>query len=353
MIKGRVDKMSKANKLTANEKEELRLFSKQKGRTGKEVQRVYVLLLLDDLHGSSLINSLTGLNKKYVFRLKKKYREVGTKALETRKRKPRALLTKRQLEELKKLLHSTTPNEHGFNEDFWTTLMLGELIETKYNVKYKSRTSLQLIFRKSNFTFHKPGAQYASRNQEKIDIWKKETKKKISEFDFTKNDVLLTEDEMMLTTCTTFQKIWLPTADYPKIDVSSNRKRRCVYGFYNPITKQEHAFKADGANSESMRKILNKIGKHYKKKKIVIIWDNASWHKSKIIKKFLKRTKHDFFLINFPPYAPEENPQEHIWKAGRASTTHNKFIANIDKTTDGFIDYLNKTKFDYKFLDLN
>lgn len=345
--------MKKTNKLTEQEKKELRFFSKQRGRIGKEVQRINALLLLDDPNGESLISSLTGYNKKYVFRLKRKYREKGVQSLEIKKREAKPLLTKKQLHEIREILYSSTPKKHGFQSEFWTTYILGEVIKSKYNVKYKSKTSLQLIFKKFKFTFHKPGAQYVNRNQEKIDTWKKETTEKLREFDFSQNSVLLTEDEMMLTSQTTFQKIWLPIGKYPKIDVSSNRKRRCVYGFLNPINGTQHAFKASGANSEETQKVLNKIGKFYKKKKIVIIWDNASWHKSETIKKFLKRTKHDFYLINFPPYAPEENPQEHVWKVGREHVTHNKFIKNIDKTTNAFIRYINKTNFKYKFLNLN
>lgn len=54
---------------------------------------------------------------------------------------------------------------------------------------------------------------------------------------------------MMLSTQTTTQKIWLPQGQFPKIDVSSQRKVRCIYGFLNVKTGHENAFKAMGANS--------------------------------------------------------------------------------------------------------
>lgn len=82
----------------------------------------------------------------------------------------------------------------------------------------------------------------------------------------------------------------------------------------------------------------------------MLIWDNASWHKSEQIKAFLRNTQHSFHLIQFPPYAPELNPQEHVWKAGRTNVTHNTFIENIDKATDQFLNYLNETFFEYKFI---
>ncbi|MBU4305720.1 MAG: hypothetical protein KJ893_08930, partial [Candidatus Omnitrophica bacterium] len=57
--------------------------------------------------------------------------------------------------------------------------------------------------------------------------------------------------------------------------------------------------------------------------------------------------------IYFPRSAPEENPQEHVWKQGRSKVTHNKFIENIDKTTNEFVDYLNNSKFRYSFLGIS
>ena len=55
-------------------------------------------------------------------------------------------------------------------------------------------------------------------------------------------------------------------------------------------------------------------------------------------------------VIHLPTYAPEENPQEHVWKSGRAECTHNKFIEDIDKATDGLVEYFNTTKFPYQLL---
>jgi len=309
-------------------------------------------LILCSGGSESLISSLTGFEKKHAFKLRKKYLEKGIAGLKTKKRKPKALLTKGQIKAVIKILKTRKPSDFGINADFWSTAILGQLIEEHYGVRYKSKTSYYLIFREAKFSYHKPGTQYKNRNQAKIDEWKKETKKKLEEFDFKKDAVLLTADEMILTTQTTCQKVWLPQGEFPVVEVSTARKRRCIYGFLNVFSGEEHAFKTVGANSESTCKILSKIGKLYPKQKIVIIWDNASWHKSKDVRKFLSETKHYFHLINFPPYAPDENPQEHVWKAGREHESHNRFIGNIDKMTDRFVDYLNRTTFDYKFLGL-
>jgi hypothetical protein len=55
-------------------------------------------------------------------------------------------------------------------------------------------------------------------------------------------------------------------------------------------------------------------------------------------------------VLHFPPYAPEFNPQEHVWKLGRSMVSHNTYVGDVDKTTDAFIDFLNHTKCEYSLL---
>ena len=344
--------MRKVEELKVEQINELEGFIRDRESSAKETKRAQAILLLCNGGNEYLISSLTGLEKKHVFKLRKKYLDKGLAGLKTKKRKTKPLLTKNQIKAVVKTLKTRRPSDFGINADFWTTAILAQLIEEHYGVRYSSKTSYYVLFREAKFSYHKPGTQYKDRNQVRVDEWKKEVKETLREFNFKKDTVLLVEDEMILTTQTTCQKVWLPQGEFPRIEVSTNRKRRCIYGFLNVFSGEEHAFKTEGANSESTCKVLNKIGKLYPKQKIVILWDNASWHKSKEVRKFLSKTKGYFHLINFPPYAPDENPQEHVWKAGREYESHNRFMGNIDKMADRFVDYLNNTIFDYKFLGL-
>lgn len=338
-------------KLTESQIKELNEYKTTKKCSASELKRIIAIILLDRGNSSKLINDLTDYNQKYVFELRKKYLNRGINSLkDRRKAKPKALLTENQRQEIIKTLTTLSPKDFGFNEDYWKTCILARLIKEQYNVQYKSRTSLYLFFKEAKFTYHKPDKQYKNRNQETIDIWVANNAPVIQEALEDKNSVVLVADEMMLSTQTTTQKIWIPRGEYPKIDVSNKREVRCVYGVLNIKTTREHAFKTMRANSEESCNVLDKIGDIYKGKKITLIWDNAPWHKSVSVKKFLNETKHSFHLIQLPPYAPDLNPQEHVWKSGRTQVTHNHFIEDIDKATNQFIRFLNNSFFDYKFL---
>jgi transposase len=263
---------------------------------------------------------------------------------------PKELLTKQQREEVLHLLKTKTPKDVGYAHEHWTTGILGDLIEKKYHVKYKSKTSYHLILRKAEFTYHKPGRVYKERNEEEVEQWKKSVKPRIKKLWREKDTVILSADEMILTTRTTIQKIWLPKGKYPKIEVSNGTvQRRNIYGFLNIRTGEEHAWKTEKQNMHTTKEIMENIRTIYPTQKLIILWDNAGWHKGSAVKEFIEKDG-NIKTIPFPRYAPEENPQEHVWKSGRSQCTHNRFIEDIDKATDALVVWLCKTRFPYKLL---
>ena len=58
---------------------------------------------------------------------------------------------------------------------------------------------------------------------------------------------------------------------------------------------------------------LHQLRQHSKGKTTIVIVDNASIHRSKKVKKFLELHK-DVKLYFLPPYSPEYNPVEIVWR---------------------------------------
>lgn len=192
--------------------------------------------------------------------------------------------------------------------------------------------------------------QLLTRKQLKeVETWL--TTKKPSDFDYN--------SPFWSTSITTFQKIWLPANQYPQIQISNTRKNKSIYGFLNIKTGREHAFVANWQNMHITTRMLQNIRRIYPKKdnrgnkikgkKILLLWDNPGWHKGSQVTDYINRDM-KIQVLYFPKYAPEENPQEHVWKEGRAKVTHNQFISNIDQTAKDFAAYLNSTKFKYSLL---
>lgn len=225
------------------------------------------------------------------------------------------------------------------------------MIKSKYKAVYKSKKPFYLLFKEAKYSFHKPGKVYEKRDEAKVAEWKATVANTINVALNDEETVVLCEDEMILSSQTTFQKIWLKQGEYPKIEVSNTRVNKSIYGFLNLKTGAEHAFIEDRQTMYITAEILKKIRKIYPDKSILLLWDGAGWHRGSVVQEFIK-TDGKIETLYFPPYSPEENPQEHVWKAGRTAVTHNKFIKNIKETAQEFVAYLSSKIFNYK-LNLN
>jgi len=341
-------------KLTKNQEAILNEVISDGGSLAQEVKRAQAILMLSEWINFNMIKRLTGLSRSRTYELYKNFSVHGEESIRSkRKKKTRRLLTKKQLDQTIETLHKKTPREFGFDTDFWTTGILVQLIEEQYNVEYKSKTSVVLIFKKASFTYHKPGQVYKNRNEEDVEKWKKETIPIIQEAYKDPKTVVIVEDEMILISATTYQKIWLPIGNFPKLEVSNTRKRRCLYGFLDTKTGFEYAYKTERCASDETCNVLKKIMKKHKGYKVILCWDNAPWHKSKKVQALVESYGESLKIIVFPKYAPEQNPQEHFWKAAREKITHNRFISNIDKITNKVVEFLNDSIFEYKFLGLS
>ena len=62
---------------------------------------------------------------------------------------------------------------------------------------------------------------------------------------------------------------------------------------------------------------------------IYIILDNAKPHKAKDVQEFLKTKGQRFIMMYLPPYSPELNPSENIWRQLRKEKTHNVLFKTL------------------------
>lgn len=345
--------MKRSPKLNTEQIAALQAFLREGSRSGREVRRAQAVLLVDQEANPTNIATVTGYRRRQAFELRRKYIAHGVTALrDNRKGKPKELLTKTQREEVLATVRTKNPCDLGAyfqNYAYWTTGVLAEYIKRTYEVEYKSKTSHYVLFRQARFTYHKPGRVSERRNEQEVQEWRTRAKKRIEAVWGDPQTVILTEDEMHLSTQTTVQKIWLPKGEYPKIEIARKRDARSVYGFLNVKTGAEHAFKTKWQNMYITAEILPKIRALYPTQKILLLWDQAGWHKGIEAQRAIERDG-SMETIYFPTAAPDENPQEHVWKSGRSQASHNHFIQDIDAATDTFVTYLNTTAFPYSLV---
>jgi len=78
----------------------------------------------------------------------------------------------------------------------------------------------------------------------------------------------------------------------------------------------------------------------------MIVWDNAAFHKGKLLREKLKTTLRRIHLVNLPPYAPDHNPQEHVWKYGKDKLANNQ-RESLEETITAFFSIVTGRSYSY------
>jgi transposase len=56
---------------------------------------------------------------------------------------------------------------------------------------------------------------------------------------------------------------------------------------------------------------------------MVVVLDNARWHHARALRPWLSKHRRVLRLDFLPPYSPDLNPVERVWKLTRRLCTHN------------------------------
>jgi transposase len=73
-------------------------------------------------------------------------------------------------------------------------------------------------------------------------------------------------------------------------------------------------------------------------RQVAIIADNAAYHHGRLHKEWRSHAKKKFRLEFLPPYSPELNPIERVWKLTRRKATHNRYFPRLDTITEAVED---------------
>jgi len=99
-------------------------------------------------------------------------------------------------------------------------------------------------------------------------------------------------------------------------------------------------------NAETFLRFLKNVLIRYPQGKIVMALDNARIHHAKLIQPFLEEQKNRLELLFLPPYSPNLNPIEGLWKWLKMSVVYNVFyelLQAIRKNVQAFIAEINRT----------
>ena len=126
---------------------------------------------------------------------------------------------------------------------------------------------------------------------------------------------------------------WCEKGTRPSVPCHHIREHRYVYGAVEPLTGDSCFLVMPCCNSGCMNLFLEELSRQYADDVVLLCCDGAAWQKSGSL-----RIPENVHLFHIPPYTPEMNPIEQIWKEIRKTGFRNDVFATLEKVVDRLCD---------------
>ena len=216
-----------------------------------------------------------------------------------RKRRGRARMMPMQVHGKIKRWLGRDPSSYGHEAGSWQMVMIQDMLYRKFKIRCKTGT-LRRTLKGMRFSYRKPRpVPYNSATSEEQEQFKVETNRLVSEAAkewFT----VLTCDEMHARLRFDAGYGWRPTNGHDTIKTRYSKKSVSVFGVLG--SDSLHIRTVDAYNSKTFKGFLRVMLRICAK--ILLILDNASYHKSDTVTKFVKANGDGLRLVFLPPYTP-------------------------------------------------
>ena len=170
--------------------------------------------------------------------------------------------------------------------------------------------------------------------------------KKLKKLFSKKRTRVVFQDEVHFTVEATITRQWFPKGSCPKVKSYPGRKSVAYRGFVTYGSGELFVAKPSWFNYEttiaSIREFISAANLK-RGEKIFLVMDNAPWHKKA---KRLIENKREYddirrkvTIVSLPPYSPDLNPIEQVWRVAPREKTHNRYWKNLDVLTTTLDDW--------------
>lgn len=141
------------------------------------------------------------------------------------------------------------------------------------------------------------------------------------------------------------KRCWAPRPCRPTMLNGYEREFVYVYGAVSPIEGELDWRICREMNTVRMSEFLRQVGRAHRHEFIVMVLDGASSHRAKDLE-----VPDNMRLVALPPYAPELNPQEHVWDELREKEFPNRVFNHLDLVIEQLESGLPRLKADHRRL---
>jgi transposase len=295
-----------------------------KGRRATYEERLSACEALEKGISADDVAEVLKVSRASVFGWRKAYRARGAEALRTKKsRGPEPKLDDGQMSQLYRLVAENDPRRLSFGPALWTRRMIQELILRQFGVRL-SIVSVGNVLGKLGLSPQRPLYRAYEQDPEKVAEWKGNTFPQIQVRAKKEGAAIFFADEASVRTSYHAGTTWAPVGKTPVVRGSGRTRSVSMVSAVSPRGELHFAVQDEGVDRydflDFAKKLIEDAGRP-----VFLIMDNSTVHHATVLKEFAGKSDGMLRLYFLPPYSPDLNPDEWVWKnvkhdsLGRAS----------------------------------
>lgn len=265
----------------------------------------------------------------------KAYNENGLQGLNSVKPPGRpSSLSEEQQEDVKRTVQ-TSPRSLGLKFSNWNCKNLSWWIFKKFHVKL-CKEAVRQTLHKLGFVLIKPSYRFVFADKHERKRFLRRFKRKFRRLG--KQDLLFFLDESTFKQHPPLQAKWVLRGSKELVDTLGNHAKVNVLGaFCHAIGKMLH-MKSKKLNSDVFIRFVKHLVACNPDKRLVLVLDNAPWHKSEKSLEFLETMSSKVEVMWLPKYSPDFNPIEHLWRFMKSAIA-NYFFPTMKELNKALSDF--------------
>jgi transposase len=201
---------------------------------------------------------------------------------------------------------------YGFRGDVWTCGRVAGVIGEEFGVSY-SKSQVSRLLKHLGWTPQVPITRAIQRDEEAIRRWRAESWPALEERSRREGRALVFVDESGFYLLPGVVKTYAPKGRAPIVDEWQTRDHLSVMGGVTPQGKVYSLVRPTSLNGLHTIEFLIHLGR-LGADRLLVVWDGSPIHRRAEVRAFVGEAGDAIQVEPLPPYAPDLNPVEWLWR---------------------------------------
>ena len=221
-------------------------------------------------------------------------------------------VTAEQLQWIADTVRDQTPDQLRFEFGLWTLRIIGQLIERQFNMTL-SLPTLGKVMKRLGFTPQRPLYRAYEQDASLVQRWHTDEFPRLQARAKARGALIMFADEAGMRSDYHAGTTWGPRGRTPVVRATGHRVSVQMLSAIGTNGQLQFMIHDGRGNAEVFCGFLRQLMLGATQP-IFLVVDGHSIHKAKIVQDYVASTNGELELIFLPPYSPQLNPDEQVWK---------------------------------------